>query len=377
MSQPRKILRVITWLPAGGIEKRLCAVLPRLRDRGYAPEVVCIRERGPLASRLEADGIPVMVIPFRSRLDPRGLLRLRRFIRDGKFSLVHSHMYRANTAAAMAKRLSGREFPPLVCQIHNINTWETWRQLFVERQLSKAWDMGVGVSEHVRDHMADQLRLPASRASVLYNGIELGEFDALAGPSRPSPREVFNISDDNPVVVTSLCRLHPQKNPEAIVWLASQLCPRHPNLHFVIAGQGKLMDELQREQRRLGLAGRLHLLGHRDDAARVLAASDIFLLPSFKEGFSNAIIEAMAAGLPVVATDVGGNAEAVVEGETGFIVKVGDTDALRDRLESLISDAALRARQSAAARERSRRFSIEKMIDDTAELYDKLISIQH
>ncbi|GAB4320678.1 MAG: glycosyltransferase family 4 protein [Candidatus Sumerlaeia bacterium] len=368
---------MITWLPAGGIEKRLCAVLPRLRDRGFAPSVCCIRERGPLAERLEEAGIPVHVIAFHSRMDPRGLLRLRRFIRDEGFALVHSHMYRANTAAALTGLLTGRSFPPLVCQIHNINTWETWRQLWMERRLSRLWNMAVAVSARVRDHMADQLHLPPERCRVIYNGVDLAEFEAVVRRGRPSRRDTFGIPDENAVVVATLCRLHPQKNPEAVVWMAAELCPRYPNLHFVVAGQGKLFVELQREQRRLGLQDRLHLLGHRDDVASVLAASDVFFLPSFKEGFSNAVVEAMAAGLPVVATDVGGNAEAVQDGESGFIVKAGDTEAMRERLERLIAAPELRARMGESARRRARLFSLEKMIDDTVEVYQMLIADKH
>src|SRR5439155_24152263 len=142
---------------------------------------------------------------------------------------------------------------------------------------------------------------------------------------------------------------------------------------LLLVGDGPLAADLEEQTRRLGIAAKVVFAGARDDVPRILRASDISVLSSQREGFSNVVIESLAAGLPVVATDVGGNAEAIAEGSCGLLVPVGDAAAISERLGRLAEDRGLRARMAAAARRRASAFSLDEAVRATETLYDGLL----
>lgn len=365
-----KVLRVITWLPRGGIEKRLLKLLPMLKEKGVDIEVACIREWGSLAPQLAAAGVKVHLIPFRTRLDPRSLFKLGRFIKGNKFNIVHSHMYGSNVPATIAAHFAG--VPVIISQVHNIDTWQGWRQLWQDRWLNRWRQAVVAVSEQVRHELLYKLKVPAEKCSLIYNGIDVEEFERIHESKQELRAEIGLKAED--VVITTAARLVPQKNHQGIIEAAKQLVADFPNLTFLLVGTGKLRPQLEEEIGRLKISRYISFLGHREDMPRILKASDIFLLPSFKEGFSNAILEAMAAGLPVVASKVGGNPEAVQETQTGFLVSPQNATELVAKLRQLISNIELRRRMGEKARERVRLFSLEKMMENTLTLYQKLLA---
>ncbi|OPZ18919.1 MAG: putative glycosyltransferase EpsF [candidate division BRC1 bacterium ADurb.BinA364] len=368
MPQPATILRTITWLPPGGIERKILAVLPRLDPGRFRPRVVCLRERGALADELERAGIPVEVIPFRSRLDPRGLGRLARYMRQNGIRLAHAHMYRASVPTTIAARLAGGV--PVLAQVHNVGVWETRRQAWMDRFLMRWRKALIAVSEPVRADAIRTLGLRPERVRVIYNGVDLDEFRPAADRAEAKRASGF---DADSVVVLMAARLVTQKNPLGFLEAARRLSPRHAQALFAIAGGGPLEDELRRTASDAGMEGRFLLLGHRDPMAAVYRAADVFVLPSYKEGFSNALIEAMACGLPVVAADVGGAREALAGSAAGALVPAGDLDALEREIGAFLSDSGKRRMAGEAARERSRRFSLERMIADVEALYDEAL----
>jgi len=170
-----------------------------------------------------------------------------------------------------------------------------------------------------------------------------------------------------------LSRLHPQKNPLGLLEAFDQLADSTAALHLVYAGDGPQQKELEEAIRKRNLMERVHLIGVRRDVPDVLAASDFCVLPSFKEGFSNTILEAMAASKPVLCTHVGGNAEVVVSGKTGYIVEPDDKAGLVHALAHLATDSAIRKVFGDAARMRVKRFSLTQMADDTMDLYEEFL----
>jgi len=200
------VARIITWLPPGGIERRMIALLPLLNQPPFRVSVVCLRERGALADSLEQAGVPVIVLPLRSRLDPRGLRTLARWMRDEHVDLVHSHMYRSNVPATIAARIA--RVRVVLCQVHNIDTWETRRQRWMDRLLLRWRTAMIAVSEEVKRDIAANLRCPPERIHVLYNGVDLQEFASL----RPDPqlRNQLHIPEGRRLVVV-VARLVPQK----------------------------------------------------------------------------------------------------------------------------------------------------------------------
>jgi len=170
-----------------------------------------------------------------------------------------------------------------------------------------------------------------------------------------------------------VARLVPQKSHETLLAAASKVLSRAPHTSFLLVGEGPRLDELREEAGRLGIASKVIFAGKRDDVPRLLRSSDVSALVSTREGFSIFILESLAAGLPVVATDVGGNSEAIEEGHSGFLLPPGDVEGIAQRLTRLMTDERLRERMSEAARRRAERFSLETTARETESLYDRLL----
>ncbi len=376
-----RVLRLITWLPSGGIERKIAAVLPRLNRDLFEAHVCCIRERGPLADELEAAGIPVHVVRFGSRWDPLAMRRLRRLTADLKIDLVHSHMYRANTPATMLKVRN----PALrvVGQYHNVDTWESWRQRRLDGWLARRRDMNVAVSRAVREDVVTTLGLAPEKVRTIYNGVDLGEFHPEPAVGRHAIREQLGWPAGARIVLM-VARLVPQKNQAMVLRCAPEILKSVPRTRFVFAGGGSGGDALRAQAQELGITQAVEFLGSRDDVPRLLAASDVFVLPSLKEGFANAILEAMACGLPVVASDVGGAREVIDRGISGFVLDterpagtaaataVNETQFVR-HLRRLLSDDDYRLRIGAQALRQVAGFSLAGMVRDVEDLYLELL----
>ena len=367
--RPYHIARIITWLPRGGIERRLVALLPRLNTPPFRVSLVCIRERGPLADELRQAGVPVSVVPLRSRLDPRGLRALTRWMHEQRVDLVHSHMYRSNVPATIAARLAGVRH--VLCQVHNIDTWETRRQQMMDHWLLRWRTAMLAVSNEVKRDIVARLHCPPEQVRVLYNGIDIDEYGSVQPDAQL--RHELGIPQGHRLVVM-LARLVAQKKHTRFLQALETIRNELPPARVLLVGDGKLRGELEREVETRHLGGMVSFTGHRNDIPQILALSDLSVLTSDKEGFSNTVIESLAAGVPVVATDVGGNSEAIVEGECGLIVQPDDLTGLAGALKKVLTDDTLRHQMSQAARVRAQRFSLENMLDETRRLYLELLT---
>jgi glycosyltransferase involved in cell wall biosynthesis len=360
-------MRVITWLPVGGIERKILAVLPRLDRRKFRVRLVCLRERGPLADALEEMGVPVDLCPLRSRLSPSGLRNLARLMRRHGIDVVHAHMYRSNVPATIAARLA--RVPVVIAQVHNVNTWETRRQRWVDRFLCRWRTVAIAVSERVRQDVIRNLGMRPERVVVIRNGVHTALFADRS--KRGAVRRALGLEPDDLAIIYH-GRLTPHKNPQALLKIAREAGSQRSGVVVLVAGDGPLREDLEVEAKRQALMDRIVFLGRRDDIPELLQAADIAVLPSLKEGFSNALIEAMAAGLPVIATDVGGNAEAIEHGRSGLIVPPRDERALLGAVLQLVDDPMARETIGRRAAERARDFSLDKMVEEVESLYLRL-----
>ncbi len=367
-----RLLRAITWLPPGGIERKLVEVLPRLdRDR-FEVSLVCLREPGPLAPALQAAGIEVHCVPFRRRWDLAALRRLTRWMRAKRIQIVHSHMYRANVPTTVAARWAGLRH--VWAQVHNVATWETPRQAAVDRFLCRWREGMLAVSEEVRRDVIQRLRLRPEKVRLLYNGVDVARFGS--GRGRGELRREAGVADDD-LVFLFAARLVEQKRPQDFLTLAEGLLaretgrPGRQRAWFWVLGGGPLRASLL--DRAAPLGDRVRFLGPREDIERIMAAADLFIMTSTREGFSNALLEAMASGLTIIATRVGGNAEALRHEEDGLLVPPLRRDALAEAAERLLADADLRRRLAASARRRAGEFSLETMVRNLERLYEECV----
>lgn len=365
-SKPLTVVRVLNWLPVGGVEHRVIELLPRLDPKTFRSHIVLLRERGALASLAEQAGIPVHLSPMKTRLSPPGLWRLARLFRQLGADIVHSHMYRSNTPATVAARLAG--VPVIVAQVHNVDTWETRRQRNMDRFLMRWRSAVVAVSETVKRDIVNQLAVDPAKIRVIYNGVNTDAFStSLENRAQERKREGLPLFA---TVAIQVARLVEQKNHRGLLKAFQRVAETVPDLVLLVVGDGPLRGALEEEARTLGLGQRVVFAGRRHDVPRLLALSDFSVLPSFKEGFSNVIVESLAAGLPLLVTDVGGNAEAVRDGVEGIVVKdPRNIDGLAKGLERLASDPILRETMSEKARERAQEFSVDEMAIQVARLY--------
>jgi len=365
-----QVLRVITWLPVGGIERKIMDVLPRLdRDR-FDVSLVCLREMGPLADELAEKGIPVSLIRFRKRWDLGAMRKLTALIRKRKIDVVHSHMYRSNVPATVAARRAGVKH--IWAQVHNVDTWETRRQLSMDRFLCRWREGMIAVSKEVQRDVMHQLNLPEERVKVIYNGVDTDRFGT--GEGRVELRREWG-AEENDLVFLMAARMVEQKRPQDFLEMARHLMDleramrKRPRSFFVIAGEGPKTGELKEQLLTLPMPERVRFIGQRDDIPRVMNAADIFVMTSVKEGFSNALLEAMASGLAIVATSVGGNAEAVRDNKDGVIVPPMRIEQLHRTADRMVMDSRWRDALRASARERAEKFSLHTMVRNIEGLY--------
>ena len=322
---------------------------------------------GPLAAGFRAAHVGVArVARSRAGLDPGLVLRLARWVRSNGVSLVHTHNPMALLYGASAARIAGT---PVVHTKHGFNPGGRAR-LVAGRVVARWVDAFVAVSPETAAVARGRKEVDERRLSVIPNGIVLGRFHPDPG-ARARVRLELGIREPSWVVGT-VGRIAAEKNQALLLRAAAPLLG--PGAHLVVARDGPLLAPLSELAAALGIAPFVHLLGARGDVPDVLNAMDAFVLCSSSEGLPLVIPEAMAIGLPVVATSVGGLPSVIVEGVTGFLVASGDEQALRDRLAALRADPEAARAVGAQARSAAiTRFSADRMHGDYLELYERVL----
>jgi glycosyltransferase involved in cell wall biosynthesis len=365
--QSRRAARVVLAIESsgpGGAEQLVLRLAETLRARGVEPIVATLRE-GWLTERARAAGHPVWVDPQSRGLDPRWMLRLARRLRRERVAVLHAHEFAMSTFGGVAARAAGVR---VVATLHG-REWLARRALRARayRVLRFAGVQLVAVSSDLADFLARAAGLAREEVEVVENGIAIPPLraaDELA-TLRVGARRELALADDAPLLL-AVGNLYPVKDHASAVRALVAL----PGVHLAIAGRGAEQAALESLARELGVAGRLHLLGLRDDVARWLAAADLVVHPSRREELPLAVLEAMAAERAVVATRVGGIPDAVVDGETGALVAPGDPHALAEAVRALLGDAERRRTLGRAGRRRlEARFGADAMVDRYLALY--------
>jgi len=362
------ILHVIPSFDQAGAEKQLCLLAEALpRDR-FDLHVFALTRGGPMQQRLDAAGVPCQVIGKRLRFDPQAWLRLRRAIVQLRPDLVHTWMLAANAYGVTAAMAAGVE--RRVCAQRCVDPWKGRLDLTVDRYIARQCDRIVVNSPAVRDFYI-QHGLPGEQMAVIPNAVK-----RLPEPRRSRDELLDELGLPRAArLVGNIGRLWPQKRVKDAIWAADLLKVIRDDVHVLVIGDGPLSEEIIRYRNQVEIRDRVHLLGHRDDVPEILPHLDVLLSTSGYEGQSNVILEAMTAGVPVVATDIPGTRDLITHGQTGLLAPVGDRASLAREVNRLLDNPELATTLAAAARRRAAtRFSVERMIEQHAALYEELLS---
>jgi glycosyltransferase involved in cell wall biosynthesis len=344
--EPLRVGLIIGQLTTGGAEGQLHLLCEGFDRATVAPTVYCLSTQvEPYGPRLEAAGVPVRVIGG-GRI---GRVRaLRRHLRADRIQVAHAWLFIANAYAWAASR--GAPWA-LVTSARNCKRSGLALDA-LNRRAFRASDAIIVNSSQVQDYIEAEYGAVRERMAVVVNAIDLDRF---------RPRLDRGASGAPTVVMVG--RLVAQKNPLLFVAAAAALRRREPRVRFVLVGDGPQRPAVEAAVAAAGLRDCCELTGERGDVEGLLASADLFWLTSDWEGLPNAVIEAMASGLPVVATDVGGTAELVRAGVEGYTVRPGDREGLVGRSAEILGDAALHARMRRAARARAEQFGVGSMVE--------------
>jgi glycosyltransferase involved in cell wall biosynthesis len=363
------VLLILDQFPKslGGGERivlRLAALLP---GYGYDVEILTFAVH-PESNGIQAATCPVYLLPLQRTYDLdafRAAFNLRSFLKQHRIKIVQTFFESSDLwAGFVTKVASGAK---LIWSRRDMGILRMGKHHLAYRLMSGLPDAVFAVSDQVRQHCIEVDGINPARVQTIHNGLNLADWGASSHAEQSSE-----------IVITMVGNIRRVKGHDLFIRAAAAILPDFPNTSFSIAGDVLEPDyfaELQTLVRDLNLTGRFHFAGGVANLRGHLAAADIFVLPSRSEGFSNAIVEAMAASLPVVATNVGGNAEAVEDGVTGFIVPPEDPGALTAAISRLLRDPALAARMGAAGRQRALDlFTTEAMMQRITATYARLLA---
>ena len=370
------VLFIIDSFEQGGSERQALQLLRQLHESGRVNvRLACLQEHGPLKAEAEQLGIgEIHEYPLTSFYDLNFAKQLRRFvsyIRANKIDVVHTHCFYTNIFGMTGAFLAG--VPARLTSKGETDGFRTPLQKRVER-LSFRLAHRVIANCQVVQNMLIREGVNPGRIIQHYNGLALDRMKVSQDFSRSEALASFGLPESKRFMTIVANLRNPVKDHPVLLRAAARVCAVVPDADFIIAGEGELMPSLRQLAVDLGIDERVHFIGRCDDVARLLHASNVGVLSSKAEGFANAILEYMAAGLPAVATDVGGVREAIVEGESGFIVPSGDHQQMAERIIQLLDDDQHAQAMGARGKQIVQKFSSANHLRNTLELYDEVLS---
>ena len=362
-----RILHVNTERTWRGGEQQTLWLAAGLRDLGEESEVVA-QPGSPLAERARAAGLVVHEVKMGGEWDLGAVRAIRRLYVERKPDLAQMHTSHAHTLGCLARRGLGRPLTAVSRRV-DFSIYRNFLRLswFKYRLLG---DRYIAISRAVRDVLVKD-GIPASRIEIVSSGVDTARIE---GAKRKDLRADLGLAPGTPLV-GDVAAFGWHKAQEVLVEATPLLLKKVPDAHVALVGEGECRPKVEEVARRLGVHGsRVHFCGFRDDVPEVLASLDVFAMSSVLEGLCTSALDAQAAGVPVVASRVGGLVEAVADGETGILVPPRDPPALADALARLLLDRSLRNRLGEAGKARVReKFSVKAMVEGTRSVYGRMV----
>ncbi|MGD9587797.1 MAG: glycosyltransferase [Pyrinomonadaceae bacterium] len=370
----KNVLHLIPSFRSGGSERQAVQLVKRMADDGRHNVVpACLDRDGPLLSELgqiASGDIPEFALDsFYDARMARQLSSFVKYLRKKKIDIVQSHDFYTNIFGMLGARLAR---VPVRIAAKRETGMRSKAQLFAERRAIGLATAIVANSASVKEYLIGS-SVPERKIEVIHNGLDLRRFEVPTSDRAAILADLGLPADPDLRFVTIVANLRdPVKDQETFLEAAKIVSGRNAKAVFVLAGEGPRTDMIENLAERIGIGEKVHFLGRCDRVPELLSVSAIGVLTSRSEGFSNSILEYMAAGLPVVATRVGGAAEAVIEGKTGYLIEPGDNALLASRLVEILQNDELATSMGAKGRKRaSEHFSIEAQLAKTHKLYER------
>ncbi len=359
---------MVRQLGAGGTERQFTEAAKRLDRSKFSPHICCFVEEFRAAELREA-GLPIVRIPVTSFAKPSVISNARmlgRYLKEHRIELVHTFDHPANIFGALAA--SYYQTPVVLSSSRSLRNLRTPRDRKLLRITDRLVDAIVVNCDAVKRDLVEGERVPEDRIRVWYNGLDVARF-----PREPRVRPAPLTGAE--VVIGVVALLRPEKGLETLMEAFGKIAPAHPGARLLFVGSGKMEQPLKDQAARLGVDAKCWFEPTAKDVGQWLRGIDIFVLPSRSEALSNSIMEAMASGCAVVASNVGGNPELVIDGETGLLFDVGNAGDLAAKLTRLIEDKTLRAAVAEAGCQRIRReFPLDVSVRKLESIYEEFLA---
>ncbi|MGI6550964.1 MAG: glycosyltransferase [Syntrophomonadales bacterium] len=366
-----KVLQVIGGGEIGGAERHLLTLM-RLMDRErFTPELLCLCH-GPFAGVCREEGITTHEIVMRHKLDLATVAPIRRLIKEQGIDLVHTHGVRANLVARMAGR---SENVPVVTTFHSVLQYdystsaEAAVARFLTRLTNNRTDRFIAISGAIKEDLV-AMGVTPHRIKVIYNGLDVSLLTPADSPD--NVRRNLGISPGQRVVAM-VGRLHAVKGHIFLLKAAQQIVTQHHDVVFLLVGEGPERRTIEKTIQELGLEDKVIMTGFYPNISDLYPIMDMLCLPSLMEGMGLVLLEAMYFGVPVVATQVGGIPEVIIDGESGLLVDPGNSRALAMAITWLLDDPGLQRQLITGGLRRAQQFTVENMVRHTERVYTDLI----
>ncbi len=378
-TKPPLIAHVIYRIDVGGLENGVVNLINRIPPECYRHVIISLTDATDFKNRIKNRDVEIYCLHKKPGQDLAYHWRLWRLLRKLKPNITHTRNLAALETVVVAMLAGVRR------RVHSEHGWgmadlhgANRKYRLLRRTMSKLVHRYIGLSKHIESYLHKDVGIPLSKLTQLYNGVDAVRFTPKS--SHASNYDLLPpgfVSEDS-IVIGTVGRMEPVKDQltlvDAFIRLLDLCANERANLRLIIIGDGDLKSQAQEKLNNTGVETQAWLPGSRDRIPELMQAMDIFVLPSRNEGISNTILEAMATGLPVVATHVGGNPELVVENETGVLVPAVNSTALADALREYVLNPSRRLAHSQAGRARIvERFMLEHMVEKYLSVYDSLL----
>jgi L-malate glycosyltransferase len=353
--------------PGAGTEKQLLLLIQNLNKNKFRPHLICLRNSDWLQS--SDIGFPVFVLDMMSfkQMIP-AIRKFKNYCKENNVKVVQTFFRDGNFFGTLAAKLSGIKVIISSRRNYGAGYWHSWFWLTLLRLFNYLTSLYISNSAINSKYVESSEKVKTSKIYVIHNGLDLSKFAGLTESYRKSSRNRFGI-DDKQILIGIVANMRPVKNLQLFVDMASRIAKIHNNTRFIIIGDGEERLQLEKQIDDYQLKGRVILAGQQDDIIPFLASMDIGALCSRSESLSNSIIEYMAAGLPAVVSDVGGNPEAI-GGVGGIVFKDNDLDDFSDKVNRLVTDEKLRAELGEAAKEYAfKYYDLKEVVGKHEKLY--------